>query len=168
MPHTIASVYDINRSPSNYIAESSSVHALKFTWRKICFSDLFFRHVFMMIWAKLKCYFHFSLFCAAQSTYLQLLTPQKNSDSLFQCLVKQALKRPSRYHREGVQWQLEKSAIIYVSTPAMWEDKFIDILMIILDHSPLHPSTATQHILVSSRARLMSNLSRKESSFCWH
>lgn len=33
----------------------------------------------------------------------------------------------------------------------MWEDKFIDILMIILDHSPLYSSTAIQHSLVSSR-----------------
>lgn len=41
----------------------------------------------------------------------------------------------------------------------MWEDKFIDILMIILDHSPLHLSTAIQHTLVSSRARPMSHLS---------
>lgn len=45
----------------------------------------------------------------------------------------------------------------------MWEDKFIDILMIILDHSPLHPSTATQHTLVSGWARLMSHLSRREN-----
>lgn len=45
----------------------------------------------------------------------------------------------------------------------MWEDKFIDILMIILDHSPLLSSTATQHTLVSNRARLMSHLSRGEN-----
>lgn len=100
---------------------------------------------------------------AAQNTYLQLLTVQKPSDNLFQCPVKQALKRASRYHRGGIQWQPEKSAIIYVSTSAMWEDKFIDILMIILDHSALHSSTATQHTLVSSRARLASHLSRREN-----
>lgn len=58
----------------------------------------------------------------------------------------------------------KKSAIIYVSTSAMWEDKFIDILMIILDHSPLLSSTSAQHILVSSRARLMFHLSRREST----
>lgn len=45
----------------------------------------------------------------------------------------------------------------------MWEDKFIDILMIILDHSALLSSTATQHTLVSNRARLMSHLSRGEN-----
>lgn len=125
-------------------------------------------HVLAMIWAKLKCSFHFqfsSLFfsSAAQITYLQILTPQKRSDSLFQCLVKQALKRASTYHREGIQWQPEKSAIIYVSTSAMWEDKFIDILMIILAHSPLHSLTATQHTLVSIRARLMFHLSRRRN-----
>lgn len=163
----MARVYGINRTSINYIAESSSVHALKFTRRKISF--FFPPRVYDDLSKAENVIFTFSFpyFVLLKGTYLQLLTPQKNSDSLFQCLVKQALKRPSRYHREGVQWQLEKSAIIYVSTPAMWEDKFIDILMIILDHSPLHPSTATQHILVSSRARLMSNLSRRESSF-WH
>lgn len=41
----------------------------------------------------------------------------------------------------------------------MWEDKFIDILMIILDHSPWRSSTAIQHTLVSSGARPMSHLS---------
>lgn len=49
-----------------------------------------------------------------------------------------------------------------MSTSAMWEDKFIDILMIILHHSPLDSSTATQHTLVSSGARLASHLSGQE------
>lgn len=39
-----------------------------------------------------------------------------------------------------------------MSTSAVWEDKFIDILMIILDHSPSHSSTAIPHTLVSRRA----------------
>lgn len=92
---------------------------------------------------------------------LQLLAPQEQR--LFHCLVKQALKRASGYHRERTfsdsQKKKKKSAIIYVSTSAMWEDKFIDILMIILDHSPLHSSTAIQHTLVSSWARPTSHLS---------
>lgn len=45
-----------------------------------------------------------------------------------------------------------KSAIIYVSTSAVWEDKFIDILMIILHHSASLSSTAVPHTLVSRRA----------------
>lgn len=66
--------------------------------------------------------------------------------------------------REDIQWQAEKKgAIIYVSTSAMWEDNFIDILMIILDHSPLHSSTAIQHTLVSSRARPTSHLSGRRN-----
>lgn len=90
-----------------------------------------------MLWNSLVCddlskaeilfsFLIFPYFCAAQSLYLQLLTLQKNSDSLFQCPVKQALKRASRYHGEGVQWQPEKKChhlcvnISYVGGQVYW------------------------------------------------
>lgn len=83
-------------------------------------------------------------------------------DSFFQSLVRQTNEHQDIKERASSDSK-KKSAIIYVSTSAMWEDKFIDNLMIILDHSALLSSTSAQHTLVSSRARLRSHLSGRES-----
>lgn len=109
------------------------------------------------------------MFWIVQNTFRQLLTPQKHHDGLFQCLVKQALKRASRYHREGIQWQPEKKChhlcvnISHVGGQVYWH---LD------DHpgpfSPALIDCSSTYISQQQGPAHVSFVRKKEQSPRWH